>query len=178
LLAAALLAFVLGSGGASASAAGHRARPPATFAAFTGHGAGFSFTFSKPQGTTRRGARLFEFPGRLQIASVKAPLYTLVSVFLVYYTGRPERPSLDAQAVDIQRRCLGQFFVTHRVPSKTAGWAYECRPNLSEWTCTSDLERGNVRVAISVTAPSRDQCVPYERLFQRIFFKKAGIVLG
>jgi len=93
---------------------------------------------------------------------------------VLYVTGRSQRPSVTEQAGDITRNCLGRIFVSRRVRSGAAGFAYEGRPNLSEWMCASDVERGTVRVAISVTAPKQSQSRPYERVLQRTFFRIAG----
>jgi hypothetical protein len=154
------------------------ASPPATFAAFTKEGPGYSLAFAKAVRTSQTGMVQFRFPGTLHIDSVRPPLYALVSVFVLYVSDRSLRPSSAEQAGDISRDCLGRFFVSHPVPSGTTGFAYECRPNLSEWMCTSDVERRNVRVAISVTTPKKDQCLPYEATLQRVFFRKAGLAVG
>jgi hypothetical protein len=113
----------------------------------------------------------------LHIDSVQPPLYTLVSVFVLYVSDRSKRPSVTDQAGDITRNCLGRVFVSRPVPSGAMGFAYECRPNLSEWMCASDVERGAVRVAVSVTAPKESQCRPFERILRRAFFGIAGRVV-
>jgi hypothetical protein len=153
------------------------ANPPTTFKAFTGHGAGYSYAFSKPVRSVRGGILQFQFPGVLHIDSVRSPLYTLVSVFVLYVSDRSQRPSVNEQAGDITRNCLGRVFVSRPVPSGAVGFAYECRPNLSEWMCASDVERGALRVAVSVTAPKEGQCRPYERILRRAFFRIAGRVV-
>jgi hypothetical protein len=153
------------------------ANPPATFKPFKGRGPGYSYAFSTPLRSAREGVVQFQFPGVLHIDSVRPPLYTLVSVFVLYVTGTSQRPSVTEQAGDITRNCLGRVFVSRPVPPGAVGFAYECRPNLSEWMCASDVERGTVRVAVSVTAPKEGQCRPYERVLQRTFFRIAGRVL-
>jgi hypothetical protein len=163
---------LLGAGPSTASAG----NAPPTFKPFTGRGPGYSYAFSKPLRSTRTGILQFQFPGVLHIDTVHPPLYALVSVFVLYVTGKAQRPSVTEQAGDVTRNCLGRVFVSLPVPSGAAGFAYECRPNLSEWMCAGDVERGTVRVAVSVTAPKKDQCRPYQRLLQRTFFRLAGRV--
>jgi hypothetical protein len=160
-----------------ASAFAAPAKRPTTFQPFTGSGAGYAYAFSKPVRSSRNGMLQFQFPGTLRIASVHAPLYTLVSVYLLYVAPSSPPPSVSEQASDISQYCLGRFFISHPVPSGVRGFAYECRPNLSGWTCTSDVQRANVRVAISVTAPNKDQCGPYETLLRNVFFHKAVLAL-
>jgi hypothetical protein len=169
-----VVVWLLGVGHSTSSAA----NPPATFKPFTGRGAGYSYAFSKPLRSVRAGILQFQFPGVLHIDSVHPPVYTLVSVFVLYVSGsgRSQRPSVTEQAGDVTRNCLGRVFVSRPVPSGAVGFAYECRPNLSEWMCASDVERGTVRVAVSVTAPKQGQCRPYERILQRAFFRIAGRV--
>jgi hypothetical protein len=170
-----ILCVAVGLLGVQHSAAS-AANPPTTFRPFTGHGTGYRYAFSKPVRSVRAGMLQFQFPGVLHIDSVRPPLYTLVSVFVLYVSNR-SRPSVNEQAGDITRNCLGRAFVSRPVPSGAVGFAYECRPNLSEWMCASDVERGAVRVAVSVTAPKESQCRPYELILRRAFFRIAGRVV-
>jgi AcrR family transcriptional regulator len=146
-----------------------------TFPAIAGHGAGYSYGFARPVRTSRGNVIQYRFPGYLRLASVRAPAYTLVSAFVAFYERSPQIPRSTDQSADISRDCLGQYFISQPVPATTAGFAYECRPNTSELLSVSDVERGHVRVAISNTAPKKDQCLPYVTLKRRVFFQRAGV---
>ena len=126
-----ILCIAVGLLGAALPSASAGNAPP-TFKPFTGRGRGYSYSFSEPLRSARGGILQFQFPGVLHIDSVHPPLYTLVSVFVLYVTGRSQRPSVTEQAGDVTRNCLGRVFVSLPVPSGAAGFAYECRPNLSE----------------------------------------------
>ena len=74
---------VAGLSGGLATTAG-AATAPTTFAPFRGAGTGYTYTFAKPVRSTRPGIVQFQFPGTLQVSSVRAPLYSLVSVFVLF----------------------------------------------------------------------------------------------
>src|SRR4051794_14037246 len=76
--------------------AGVAASTPKTFAPFKGSGPGYSYSFAKPVRSTRPGVVTFQFPGTLHVPSVRAPLYTLVTAFVLF--GSPKPSSAEANA--------------------------------------------------------------------------------